>query len=167
MVFWHHSVSVNEPAPFQLAVFAPQESLLARFTFASLRIQFGQMAPITIVHAENSDSRSVQRVDLGDLSMQEGRDPRTAPLIADLKWAAGATKVFCGSISSFVTGELKVCSCPLICLCLIVTHLAIGKHDDLGPQRRDLDRGASRRLNIRPLIAGRSTTASQKMVHIF
>ncbi|KAG8874127.1 hypothetical protein FRB97_006117 [Tulasnella sp. 331] len=114
MVFWRHSVSVNEPAPFQLAVYAPPESLLARFTFTSLRIQFGQMTPITVIHAKDSDTHTLQRVNLGDFSVQDGRNTGTGPLTANLTWAAGTTKVFCGSLGSSIPGELKASTMTLV-----------------------------------------------------
>ncbi|KAG9036541.1 hypothetical protein FRB95_008596 [Tulasnella sp. JGI-2019a] len=106
VVFWRPSVSVDELAPFQITVFAPHESLLSRFAFVSLRIDFGQTSPIEIIHTPSSGSNLVQRVDLGELSVQDGRKDQTEPLTADLKWPAGAMKVFSGSIKSSVPGEL-------------------------------------------------------------
>jgi hypothetical protein len=107
VVFWNAEVEVGESVPFQLSLSASPRISIASLPFISLVVEFSDdISPVVIRHAASeSTSQLVQRIDLGHISMtKERRDVET-----NLRWQAGGTKFFSGTIASETPRLIKVC----------------------------------------------------------
>ncbi|KAJ7287102.1 Gryzun, putative trafficking through golgi-domain-containing protein [Mycena rebaudengoi] len=107
VVFWSPEIKVGEPAAFQLSLGSPANATISSLPFASLEIHFsGDLPPIVVNHvaAETVLPHSVQRIDVGDLSLSR----TSAPLTASLRWQPGASTIFTGNLFSDVPASFKV-----------------------------------------------------------
>ncbi|KAJ7647712.1 Gryzun, putative trafficking through golgi-domain-containing protein [Roridomyces roridus] len=105
VVFWVAEVKVGEPAAFQLCLTAPTSATIASLPFVSLNIQFsGNLPSITVRHVSDTASSSVQRIDLGHISPSVTEPCATG----NLRWKAGESIVFTGTLSSDIPTSSKI-----------------------------------------------------------
>ena len=116
VAFWKPNVQVKENVAFQISLAAPESVHISNLPFTSLSISFSDgFAPVTVSHDDNLAGQSkVRGVNLGAILPMgaEGVDV----VQANLRWQAGGTVVFYGSMSSDAPKLLEVtfmtfCSC--------------------------------------------------------
>lgn len=108
-MFWRSDVLVGESVAFQLSLTSKMTVSLRSLNFSTLTIHVsGDMPPITIQNSSNDPSADlpiVQRVDLGHIAPGEGEGREHE---GSLRWGAGGTIVFYGSVSCDVPATVKV-----------------------------------------------------------
>ncbi len=116
-------MTVGENAAFQLTLRSPPPVSLSALTFTELLIQFsGDIPPVTVRHSEGAtlgEIPLVQKVDLGNIMSGEGEPSAERKEVeANLRWRAGSSIVFAGSLTSDVTTIMTVCIfCSLLSFC--------------------------------------------------
>ena len=109
VVFWRSDILVGEPVAFQLSLTSKSAVSLRSLNFSTLTVHIsGNITPITVRNSASDLSAEppvVQRVDLGHIAPGggEGREVE-----GSLKWGAGGTIVYCGSVSCDAPATLKV-----------------------------------------------------------
>lgn len=115
VVFWNLEVTVGESAAFQLTLRCPPPGSLSALTFTELSIQFsGDIPPVTVRHSDSAavggEIPLVQKVDLGNIVSDAGEPAGQGKEVeAYLRWRAGSSIVFAGSLTSDVTTIMTVC----------------------------------------------------------
>ncbi|KAI0724685.1 Gryzun, putative trafficking through golgi-domain-containing protein [Fomitopsis betulina] len=108
-VFWRSDVLVGESVAFQLSLTSKTAVSLHSLNFSTLTIHIsGDMPPIAIRNSSNdcsADLPIVQRVDLGHIAPGEGEGREYD---GSLRWGAGGTIVFYGSVSCDVPATFKI-----------------------------------------------------------
>ena len=111
MVFWDPEVDVGSPAPFQLILSSQHNVSLSSIPFTSLAIHFNaDVPPVVVRHSQtdpDAEVPSVQRFDLGQIQLVPA-SPDTHEVEAALRWGAGSTIVFTGSVSSGTPTQISV-----------------------------------------------------------
>ncbi|KAF7792767.1 hypothetical protein EIP86_003865 [Pleurotus ostreatoroseus] len=103
LVFWSPEVKVDERAVFQLALSAPSDVHMSSLPFTSFAIYFSDDSPpMTVVHkATEDDTPTIQMVDLGHIEYPIGEHgDESKEIEANLRWQAGGTIVFRGTVAS-------------------------------------------------------------------
>ena len=116
LVFWSPEVKVDERAVFQLALSAPSDVHMSSLPFTSLAIYFSDDSPpMTVVYkATEDDSPAVQMVDLGCIEYPiVEHEGESKEIEANLRWQAGGTIVFRGTVTSRSPTVISV-SCHLL-----------------------------------------------------
>lgn len=113
-MFWNTEVTVGESAAFQLTLTLPAPVSLSALTFTELLIQFsGDIPPIIVRHSDAATLEElplVQKIDLGNIVSDASEPPQECEEVeANLRWRAGSSIVFAGSLSSDVTTIMTVC----------------------------------------------------------
>ncbi len=111
IVFWEPEVDVGEPVPYQLLLTSHAHVSLSSIPFTSLAIHFNtDIPPIIVRHSEDDPDANipaVQRIHMGDLVMSpvpiEPKEVEGA-----LRWGAGTTIVFAGSVLSNLPTHISV-----------------------------------------------------------
>ncbi|KAH9889488.1 Gryzun, putative trafficking through golgi-domain-containing protein [Cubamyces lactineus] len=111
VVFWDPEVDVGSPAPFQLILSSQPNVSLSSIPFTSLAIHFSTDVPPVIVRHRQADPDaeipSVQRFDLGQIQLAPATTD-THEVEAALRWGAGSTIVFTGSVSSGTPAQISI-----------------------------------------------------------
>ena len=115
-MFWNSEVTVGESAAFQLTLKSPPPISLSNLTFTELSIHFSGHIPPVIVHhsdmATLDELPLVQKIDLGNI-VSDADVPldQVEPKVVDanLRWRAGSSIVFAGSMTSDFTTIMTVC----------------------------------------------------------
>ncbi|PPQ63022.1 hypothetical protein CVT24_005968 [Panaeolus cyanescens] len=121
-VFWSQEVEIDDQAAFQLSLTSPRLVTISSIPFSKLTVKFSDTAACVVVNHDPTapiESKGVRRVDLGPITgpedeeedeSDEDESEASTPheVKANLRWEAGETIIFTGSIHAKSIGTLKI-----------------------------------------------------------